>query len=189
MSIIALLISLNLPWAAAEPSKMIGFAALEQKIFSRVYEKPQGELLELYGFIVPPQSFSQHLGFYDNGSTLKNAEPNSFNMVLLSFLMDRIAHNLAQTCNPNDPNNFPPLKSTLQKSLSAFCDWPAPSSLEQKNFDQLLLSMTVFDFSSKEQLAWKQHFQSPSQFTKSREQIIYEMSYSLLMNPYFLLKK
>lgn len=180
----------QMPWAAAAPSKMIGFTALEQKILSRVYEAPQGQLLTMYGFTQPPFSFVQQLGFYEPGSyNIKNAEPNSFNMVLLSFLMDRIAQDLAQICNTTPFKTFAPLKPSMDKALRAFCTWPAPSALEQKNFDQFLLAMTVVDLSGKEQTAWKQHFQSPSQLTKPREQILYEMSYSLLMNPYFLLKK
>jgi hypothetical protein len=183
-------ISLFIFFISAEPSKMIGSAALQQKFENRLYSS-SFTLAELYGFQTPPSSFPQQLGFYQTGSyQIKNGEPNSFNMILLSYLMDQIAQDLSQACaNPKPQSHLPTLRLSLQKSLQNFCHWPAPLSLEEKNFDQLLSLITNFDLPLQEQQIWKKHFQSPQHFNKQPQQIIYEMTYTLLMNPYFLLKR
>lgn len=180
----------------AAPSKMIGTSALSKKVFSRILvsqtQDKSWTLPDLYFFTEPPVSFVEQMGFYDVESfEIKNGDPNPFNMILISLLAHNISEQLAQSCStlPATTVPLPMIQDPLRKILTQLCLWPAPQSLDQAVINNFFHQITGFDFSSAEKDVWMKHVQSPLFLQKNSTQAIYEMTYTLFMNPYFLLKK
>lgn len=189
-------------------AKLIGHTALHKKIFTRVFD-PQNELknfslADLYYFEETPHSFKNYIGYYESNidnDGIKNGEPNSFNFILLSILADNIASTVTETCNDHrlefpvsEATKLfvvakPDLNNNLKSIISRLCSWP----LVQTNKENLLLDLfyqiTVFDYSTSEGQAWLQHFMNKDYELKSNQEVIYEMVYTLILNPHFLLKK
>lgn len=182
------------PHASASSAKLIGAQAMSDKIFSRIYESATSEknwtILDLYCFSKPPFSFTAQLGFYDKASfEIKNGDPNSYNMILYVRLVDNIAQWVAESCSPTTITNRPVIKSRLQTSLGKLCAWPLPHAIDQNNLIDFFHQITLFDYSFEEKLAWLAHFQSSEMQKKNAHDVIYEMTFTLMMNPYFLLKR
>lgn len=180
----------------AVPAKMIGTSALSKKIFNRIFlsQTPDKSwtLPDLYFFTEPPISFVEQMGFYDAASfEIKNGDPNPFNMILISLLAHNIAEQLSQSCSPLPATitTPPSLHDPLKKVLMQLCLWPSPQALDQSVISDFFHQITGFDFSASEKEVWMNYVQSSSFLQKNSSQAIYEMTYTLFMNPYFLLKK
>ncbi len=178
--------------AQAAPAKLIGSSALSDKIFSRVFvattPAKQWTFLDLYFFTYPPYSFINQIGHYDAASfEIKNGDPNSYNMILLGVLIDNISQLLSDSCSTTSARLQ--LQKDLQPSLTKLCAWPALSAIDENVLIEFFHQITLFDYSFEEKQAWLSHFQHPDTLKKTASEVIYEMTFTLMMNPHYLLKK
>lgn len=194
--LIILIFTINAQISFAAPAKMVGASALSKKIFNRIFlsqtQDKTWTLPDLYFFTEPPLSFVEQMGFYDVDSfEIKNGDPNPFNMVLISLLAHNIAEQLSQSCSsiPVVTTPRPTIRDELKTQLAFLCKWPSPQALDQVVISDFFHQIAGFDFSSIEKEAWMNYVQSSSFLQKNADQAIYEMTYTLFMNPYFLLKK
>lgn len=188
-----LLFGITLP-SHANSAKLIGGQAFSSKVFSRFFEAEAKDknwaLVDLYFFTKPPESFMAQLGFYDKGSfEMKNGNPNSYNMILYSNLIDNIAQIVADSCSTLAIVKRPDLQKSLQSTVRQLCSWPLPSATDQNVLIDFFHQITLFDYSYEEKQAWLNHFQHPDMLKKTASEVIYEMTFTLMMNPYFLLNK
>ncbi len=178
--------------AHATPAKLIGFSALSDKIFSRVFVSTTPtktwNVLDLYFFPNTPLSFANQLGHYDAASyAIKNGDPNSYNMILLGVLIDTISQQLSESCSATTMGLQ--LQKDLQTALAKLCSWPALSAVDENVLVEFFHQVTLFDYSFDEKQAWLTHFQHPDMLKKTASEVIYEMTFTLMMNPHYLLKK
>ena len=186
---LTLLLSFSLQ---ASPAKLIGTTAFSDKVFSRVLDSNGPEktwtLMDLYFFTNPPTSFVEQLGYYDAASfEIKNGDPNSYNMILLGVLVDNISQAIADSCSTTA--NGPQLLTSLKSSVDKLCAWPALSAVDENVLTEFFHKITLFDYSFEEKQAWLSHFQNPEYLNKSASDVLYEMSFTLMLNPHYLLKK
>lgn len=178
--------------AQAAPAKLIGASALSDKIFSRVFvassPTKKWTFLDLYFFTNPPYSFVDQLGYYDAASyEIKNGDPNSYSMILLGVLVDNISQLVSESCATTSTG--PQLQKELQSTLAKLCAWPALSAVDENVLTEFFHQITLFDYSFEEKQAWLAQFQHPDSLQKTANDVIYEMTFTLMMNPHYLLKK
>ena len=175
----------------AQATELKGYVETNQALRERIFD--QGGQYEVGDFIgVRYSDFENNLldilGTYkSSGVTLgfKNGQPNSLNILVWKMMFSQLSDKISGLCIGGDSTNFSVDFST---QMTGLCKWPAATARSEESLKTFWTILMGYDAPEEEFLAFRDFFLS-DQWSQARpNDVVWAMSYSILMNPYFLLR-
>jgi hypothetical protein len=140
-------------------------------------------------------SLADLLGSYDGDGLragLRNATPNSVNMLLWYMILDTFALELGAVCDDGAtaPRGFrlEDLKPAATAAIRSLCAWPLPEAKAIESLHALWEQVLRADAPDQERRAWLTFVQGPSFEATDGKAAVRQALVAMTYNPYFLLQ-
>lgn len=171
--------------ARAQSSQFKGLTTLSKELSHRI--APKDSPLELDHF-VPAEDLEDLAGTWASfGSehSFQNGLPNSVNMVILRVTLSSFAKRMGASCHTPQLVLHPRFAATLRK----LCAWPAPEAKTEAAMMNFWSGVMGYNAPKEEYLAWREFFLSSSYRDRPAAETVEAMTFSITMNPHFLLHR
>lgn len=169
----------------AQSAQFRGASAVEEVLSERLWSP--GSTISLARYI--DYNLRSLLGArvaFGGESVFSNGEPNSVNMLLWNVSLQGVADEIALNCSFN---SFPPLNNKFKAALQKVCLWPEESAKSNSVLQEYWLAVMGYDAPIEEFEAWRDFFLTSSFAKKSAQETISPLTFAILYNPHFLLRK
>lgn len=173
---------------------------LEERLFVREgalilrgYFEDEQDPGDIFGALKP--SLADLLGSYAGDGLrvgLRNATPNSVNMLLWYMILDSFASELGAVCDEGAtvPRGFrlEDLKPAATAAIRSLCAWPLPEAKAIESLLALWEQVLRADAPDQEQRAWLAFVQGPAFEAIDGKAAVRQAVVAMTYNPYFLLQ-
>lgn len=169
----------------AQSSQFKGLTAVSKELSNRI--APKDSPLELDHFI-PAEDLEDLAGTwasFGNEHSFQNGLPNSVNMVILRVTLSSFARSMGASCQTPQLMLHPLFLATLQQ----LCAWPAAEAKTERVMLNFWSSVMGYSAPREEYLAWREFFLNSSYRDRPAAETVEAMTFSITMNPHFLLHK
>ncbi len=175
----------------AQAAELKGYVETNQALRERIFN--QNENYEVGDFIgVRYSDFGNNLldilGTYkSSGVTLgfKNGQPNSLNILVWKMMFSQLSDKISELCIGGDSTHFSP---DFRTQMTTLCQWPSATGRNEESLKTFWTTLMGYDAPEDEYIAFRYFFLSDQWRQARPNDVVWAMSYSVLMNPYFLLR-
>jgi hypothetical protein len=120
-------------------------------------------------------------------SGFRNGLPNATNMSLWRVAMTGLANDWSNVCVDSYVKQNE-LNTEAIAIFKAICDWPSSTARNKEGLERLWLLIMGYQAPHEEFEIWSDYFMQDKFKKLSGQEAVDQLSYSILLNPYFLLR-
>ena len=180
---------MNAADTATSNAQFLGYDVINRNLQERVFAAGSGLN---FGKYIGSEALGIILGQYvGDGNELNfvNGNPNATNMTLWHVGMMALAKDVSLLPSGGGTLKEAMLRPAFLEALKAVSAWPDESARDEKTLLKFWLAVMSYDAPESEFIAWRDFFKSSELSGADRAAAVEGMMSTILLNPYFLLRK